>query len=114
MAGSPKAIPWLLFAAGGTVVAFVMPAMILVTSLGPAVGLFESAMSYESMSNFVSWWPIRIILFGIIGLMLWHAAHRLRVCAHDLGIRADGAMAVGLYSLAGVGTIATAMALLLV
>lgn len=114
MAGSPKAIPWLIFAAGGTVVAFVMPAMIIVTALGPALGLFETAMSYDTMHGFVSWWPIRLILLGVIGLMLWHAAHRLRVCAHDLGIRADETVAVLLYVLAGIGTIATAMALILV
>ena len=110
---SAKAVPWLLFAAGGTVVAFILPVMIVITSLGPAVGLFESALQYETMHGFISIWPIRIILFGIIALILWHAAHRLRVCAHDLGIRADAAVAWILYCLAGVGTLATAMALLL-
>lgn len=114
MAKSPKAIPWLLFAAGGTVVAFILPVLILITSLGPAVGLFESAMSYETMHGFVSNWVIRIILLGIVVLILWHAAHRLRVCAHDFGLRADTAVAWVLYGLAFVGSIATAMALLLV
>ncbi len=109
---SAKAIPWLLFAAGGTTVAFILPVMVVITSLGPAVGLFEGALQYETMYNFVSYWPIRIILLGIIALMLWHAAHRLRVCAHDVGIRQDGAVAWVLYGLAGIGTLATAMALL--
>lgn len=114
MAGpSAKAIPWLLFAAGGTVVAFILPVLIIITSLGPAVGLFQDAMSYETMHGFVSNWLVRLILLGVIGLMLWHAAHRLRVCAHDFGIRADTQVAAVLYFLAGFGTLATAMALLL-
>lgn len=109
---SAKAIPWLLFAAGGTVVAFILPVMVFITSIGPTLGLFESALQYETMHGFISYWPIRIILFGILALMLWHAAHRLRVCAHDFGIRADGAVAWVLYGLAGIATLATAMALL--
>jgi fumarate reductase subunit D len=52
------------------------------------------------------------VLFGIIGFGLWHAAHRLRSCAHDFGIRADEAVAVVLYSLAGLGTLLTIWALL--
>jgi fumarate reductase subunit D len=44
---------------------------------------------------------------------LWHAAHRLRVVAHDFGIRADTPVAIAVYGLAAIGTIATAIALLI-
>ena len=44
MAKSPKAIFWLLFAAGGTVTSFVLPVMVFVTGLAPAAGLFEGAL----------------------------------------------------------------------
>lgn len=111
MARSAKAIPWFLFAAGGTIVAFVMPVMIFLTSLGPAMGLFDSALSYETMQAFVGNWLIKLILFGILTLMLWHAAHRLRVCTHDFGIRADLPAAVILYGLAALGTLLTFIAL---
>ncbi|MGZ9103908.1 MAG: hypothetical protein ACXW3Y_13700 [Rhodoplanes sp.] len=47
-----------------------------------------------------------------MGFGLWHAAHRLRSCAHDFGIRADTAVAVVLYALAGLGTLLTIIALL--
>lgn len=112
MARSAKAIPWFLFAAGGTVLAFVLPVMVFVTGLAPAIGLFSGALSYETMSAFVGNWLIKLILLGVITLALWHAAHRLRVCAHDFGIRADTAVACVLYSLAALGTLATIIALL--
>ncbi|MBK8907012.1 MAG: fumarate reductase subunit D [Rhodospirillales bacterium] len=110
---SNKAVFWFLFAAGGTVVAFIMPVMVLVTGLGP-LGLFDDAFLYENMHGFVSNWLVRLALFGIIVLMLWHAAHRLKVCAHDFGLRAEGPVSLVLYGLALIGTIATAMALLVV
>ena len=110
MARSAKAIPWFLFAAGGTITAFVLPVMLFVTNIAPPLGLFQDALSYETMSAFVGNWLVKLVLFGIIGFGLWHAAHRLRSCAHDFGIRAD--TAVVLYALAGLGTLLTIIALL--
>jgi fumarate reductase subunit D len=112
MARSAKAIPWFLFAAGGTITAFVLPVMLFVTNLAPPLGLFRDALSWETMSSFVGFWLVRLVLFGIIGFGLWHAAHRLRSCAHDFGIRADDIVAVVLYGLAGIGSLLTIWALL--
>ncbi|MCP5364220.1 MAG: fumarate reductase subunit D [Hyphomicrobiales bacterium] len=112
MARSAKAVPWFLFAAGGTVLSFVLPVMVFVTGLAPGFGLFTDALSYSSMSGFVGNWLVKLVLFGIITLACWHAAHRLRVCSHDFGIRADTPVAVILYGLAALGTLATAIALL--
>jgi fumarate reductase subunit D len=112
MARSSKAIPWLLFAGGGTVTAFILPVMILITGLFALFGVFSGALSYETMQAFVGNWLIKIILFGILFLTLWHAAHRLRVVAHDFGIRADTGVAIVVYGLATVGTVATVIALL--
>ncbi len=114
MAKSPKAIFWLLFAAGGTVTAFVLPVMILVTGLAPAAGLFSDALSYETMNAFVGNWLVKIILFGILSLAAWHAAHRLRVVAHDFGIRADTFVAQLAYFMAGIATVLALIALLAV
>jgi fumarate reductase subunit D len=100
MARSAKAIPWFLFAAGGTITAFVLPVMLFVTNLAPPLGLFRDALRWETMSSFVGFWLVK------------HAAHRLRSCAHDFGIRADETVAVVLYSLAGLGTLLTIWALL--
>ena len=112
MARSAKAIPWFLFAAGGTITAFVLPVMLFVTNLAPPLGLFRDALRWETMCSFVGFWLVKLVLFGIIGFGLWHAAHRLRSCAHDFGIRADETVAVVLYSLAGFGTLLTIWALL--
>jgi fumarate reductase subunit D len=108
--GSAKALPWFLFAAGGTVTAFVLPVMLLVTNLG----FFPSAMSYETMSEFLSWWIVKLALFGILVLGLWHAAHRLRVCAHDFGLRADEVVAWVVYGGAALGSVAALIALLMI
>ncbi len=113
MAKSSKAVYWLLFAAGGTTAAFVLPVLIVVTGFGP-LGLFPSAFAFETMHAFVGNWIVKIVLFGVLTLLLWHAAHRLRVCAHDVGIRADQIVAPVLYGLALIGTLATAMALLVI
>ena len=64
------------------------------------------------MSSFVGFWLVKLVLFGTIGFGLWHAAHRLRSCAHDFGIRADDAVALVLYGLAGIATLLTIIALL--
>lgn len=112
MARSSKAIPWFLFAGGGTATAFILPSMILVTGLFALFGAFSGALSYETMHSFISNWLIKIIVFGILFLTLWHAAHRLRVVAHDFGIRADTGVAVAVYGLAAIGTVASIVALL--
>jgi fumarate reductase subunit D len=43
---------------------------------------------------------------------LWHAAHRLRVVAHDFGIRKDKLVANVVYLVATIGTVLTAYFLL--
>jgi len=99
---SNKPIVWGLFAAGGTVSAFVVPAMILVTGILVPLGLFgEDAMSYERMTAFLGNWAVKVVLLGVVILTLWHAAHRLRVTAHDFGFRNDGTIAMTVYGLAG-------------
>ncbi|MGF1640790.1 MAG: fumarate reductase subunit D, partial [Rhodospirillales bacterium] len=81
------------------------------TALFALFGAFSGALSYETMQAFVGHWLIKIIVFGILFLTLWHVAHRLRVVAHDFGIRADTPVAFVVYGLAALGTIATIVAL---
>ncbi|MBB4286829.1 fumarate reductase subunit FrdD [Roseospira goensis] len=113
MAKSNKPIVWGLFAAGGTVSAFVIPVMILITGLLVPLGVFGSeAMSYDRMTAFAGNWLVKVILFGVLTLTLWHAAHRLRVTAHDFGLRNDGPIAIAVYGLAGLFTAVALFALL--
>ena len=111
MAKSNKPIFWGLFAAGGTVTAFVTPALVLVT-LFAALGAGMDMFTYESIHAFAGRWLGKLIFFGVILLSLWHAAHRLRVTVHDFGIRADTLVAYIVYGLAGLGTLMTLVYLL--
>ncbi|MFN3076975.1 MAG: fumarate reductase subunit FrdD [Alphaproteobacteria bacterium] len=112
MAKSHKPIVWGLFAGGGTVSAFVTPVMIFVTGLAVQLHLFSpGALSYERMHAFAANPLGKLILFGVVFLPAWHAAHRLRITAHDFGLRADIPIAIVLYSLAGLGTLVTLSAL---
>lgn len=111
MAKSNKPIVWGLFAAGGTVTAFLTPALLLLTLL-PAFGVMPELLSYDNLRAFAGHWFGRLVVFGILFLMLWHAAHRLRVTLHDFGVRADGLVAVAVYLAAATGTLATGYFLL--
>ena len=54
----------------------------------------------------------KLLLFGILFPALWHAAHRMRITAHDFGLRADAAVAMVVYLAAAAGTAATVYYLL--
>ena len=111
MAKSNKPIVWGLFAAGGTVTAFVMPALMAVTLLA-ALGSPPPVLAYEELRAVAAHWAGKAALFGIITLSLWHAAHRLRITLHDIGLRSDACAAWVLYMGAAVGMIATAVFML--
>jgi fumarate reductase subunit D len=106
MAKSNKPIVWGLFAAGGTVTAFLTPVMIFVTALAVPLGIMDpEALAYDRVHAFLDNGFWKLVMFAFISLSLWHAAHRLRITAHDFGLRSDGAVATIVYALAAVGTI---------
>ena len=102
-----KAVVWGLFAAGGTVSAFLFPAVILLFLL-VALGRVPAGLEFDSMHAFASHWLGKSSLFLVISLSLWHAAHRLRVVFHDFGVRMDKAVANAVYLVAALGTVLTA------
>ena len=113
MARSHKPIVWSLFAGGGTFAAFVTPVMTFVTGLAVPLGLLSpEALAYERVLGLLQNPISKILIFLIIFLPLWHAAHRLRMTAHDLGIRKDGLVAVACYGAAALGTLVAGIALL--
>lgn len=115
MPRSHKPIVWSLFAAGGTFAAFITPAMIVVTGLALTFGLLPpEALSYERMLGLAQNPIGKGLIFLAVFLPAWHAAHRLRITAHDFGLRADGVVMVFCYGLAALGTVLTAFALLTV
>jgi len=112
MATSNKPIVWSLFAAGGTVAAFVVPVLILITCLGVPLGLLSAdVLSYERLLGLLQHAFSRLVTFGVLFLVIWHAAHRTRITAHDLGIRNDTVVAFVCYALAAAGTLLTLVAL---
>lgn len=87
MARSNKPVLWLPFAAGGTIAAFFLPAIML-SLLLVALGVFPgSAVDYERMQSFAGNPLGKLALLVVLVLPLWHAAHRLRMTLQDLGVR---------------------------
>jgi fumarate reductase subunit D len=102
-----------LFAGGGMLAAFLMPAMIFITGIAMPMGLLpEDALAYDRMLAFAGNPIGKLVLFGIIFLSLWHAAHRLRMTLHDLGLRSGRVAMLACYGVAGLGSIAAAAVLL--
>ncbi len=113
MARSHKAIIWSVFAAGGTVAAFVVPALILTTCLAVPLGLLSvDVLSYERLLDLMQYPLSKLVTFTVLFLIIWHAAHRLRITAHDLGIRNDTLVMFICYGIAAAGTLLALAALL--
>ena len=113
MAIAKKALVWGLFAAGGTVTAFVFPALITLFLL-IATGSTPTGLEYDQINAFSSGWAGKAALFLVIFLSLWHAAPRLRVVFHDFGVRLDPMVATAVYLLAGCGSVLTVFYLLMI
>ena len=107
MAIAKKSVVWGLFAAGGTVAAFLFPVLIALFLL-VASGNVPPGLAFAEIHAFAAGWIGKIILFVVISLSLWHAAHRLRVVFHDFGVRRDKAVANAVYLVAAIGTVMTA------
>ena len=106
MRRSPEAFWWSLFSAGGVMAAIFMPALVLVTGfLLPFREGAEAGAGYEHVHGIVSFWLMRLVLFGVLALTLFHCAHRIRHILLDLGLRGLGTpLSVGCYGLAFLGT----------
>lgn len=115
MAISNKPLVWLPFAAGGMIAALLLPAVMLVV-LADSLGLLApEALGHARVHAFAAH-PLAVLaLFGAIAAVLWHAAHRLRMTAQDLGVRAATPrrwLARGCYLMAALATLGLAAVLL--
>jgi fumarate reductase subunit D len=108
MAISNKPIVWGPFAAGGTLTAFLTPALILLTLLA-ALGHAPDLLAYEQLHAFTGHWLVKVAIAGVVFLSLWSAAHRLRITCYDLGVRADILVATIVYAVAVAGTAASVL-----
>lgn len=113
MARSHKPVIWALFAAGGTIAAFVVPVLILITCLAIPLGLLSTdVLSYQHMVGLLQYPLSKLIAFGVLFPVIWHAAHRLRITAHDLGVRSNTMVALICYGIAAAASILMLLALL--
>jgi len=112
VAVSHKPVIWALFAAGGTIAAFVIPALILITCLAVPLGLLSAeVLSYEQLLALLQQPLSKFVTFAVLFPVIWHAAHRMRITAHDLGIRSDTLVAFTCYGIAAAGTVVMLIAL---
>jgi fumarate reductase subunit D len=100
---------WALFGAGGMVAALLMPITILITS----VLLMCNVVSAEKLLGLCRNPVVRLYLFVLISLPLFHWAHRFRFTLVDLGLKAaKGPIAILCYGSALAGTVIAAFVLL--
>jgi fumarate reductase subunit D len=103
MARSSEPLVWAPFFAGAGVAAIFMPVTIFLTSIAVATGWLNEAQLWSLLHNPL----VRIYLFVLISLALFHALHRIRFILVDLGLKpVAGAIATTCYAIAIAGTVA--------
>ncbi len=110
---SIKPLWWLLFAAGGTIAAFVVPVHVALLGIALPAGLAPEAFAYDRMLALVSHPLTRLYLLVVISLSLFHWAHRfLYTLAEGLHLKTAWLpLPIVCYGTAIVGTILTAIML---
>ena len=113
MAKSNEPIWWSLFSAGGMIAAMVFPILIIITGILIPFGLAgDDPLNFEKIHSAVSHPFIKLILFVIISLPLFHWAHRVKFTLVDIGMKfASTLISILCYGGAITGTIVTAIAL---
>jgi fumarate reductase subunit D len=104
---------WGLFAAGGMVAALLAPAHILLQGLLAGMGLPVATSRYARARSLSANPLVRVYLFVLVTLPLFHWAHRFRYYVMDVGIMgARQPIAIMCYGGAIVGTLRAARTLL--
>ncbi|MCC6473161.1 MAG: fumarate reductase subunit FrdD [Burkholderiales bacterium] len=88
MKRSSAPIFWSMFGAGGLLSALVGPALVYLTGIAAPLswGVPLDLMSYPRMLAFAQHWAGKAVVFLVVALFLWHAAHRIYHTLHDLGL----------------------------
>jgi len=94
--------------------ALFIPGIMLATGfLLPTADPVVAKVRFDRLQTVVGAWPVRIILFLVIFLALFHCAHRARHTLMDLGLRQqEGLLMTVCYVSALVGTVAAAVVLI--
>jgi fumarate reductase subunit D len=102
---SPEPFLWLLFSAGGVAAALAVPVVLFLFGLAFPLGWLDPP-SYDELYALLRNPLTRLVVIGLCGLALMHAAHRLRHTVRD-GLqlqRYGGAIAAGCYGAAAAVT----------
>ncbi|MFB3073554.1 MAG: fumarate reductase subunit FrdD [Candidatus Methylomirabilales bacterium] len=104
---------WGLFSAGGVVAALFVPIHIIIAGLAVPLGLLgPDVVGYTHMRALLGNPLVKLYLFVLVALPLFHAAHRLRFALKDMGLKAPGqVLGMVLYSGAILGTVVAAIIL---
>ena len=101
MAKSNEPLVWAPFFAGAGLSALLMPVLIGIMLLASYYG--PQTLDLRELINH---WYVRVILFVLISLSLFHALHRIRFILVDLGLKvAHGLIGALCYGFAIIGTL---------
>jgi fumarate reductase subunit D len=109
---SVEPLPWLLFSAGGVMSALFLPVLVFLFGLAFPLG-WISAPTYDDLHGVLRSPLTILVLFVVLMLSLFHAAHRFRYTLYDgLQIKhLNAPVAVFCYGGAIIGTVAAAVLL---
>ena len=113
MTRSNEPVFWSLFGAGGLLAALIGPALVFITGIAVPFALMNpDTMNYARMLAFSQHWAGKFFVFAVIALFMWHAAHRIAIVLHDLGVHAVALVKLGCYGLAFLGAVVAGYTLL--
>lgn len=113
VAKSNEPVWWSLFSAGGMVSAMIFPVLMVITGIIVPFGLAgDEPLSFAAVYSCVSNTFIKLILFGVIVLPLFHWAHRFRFTLVDIGLKSlSTIISIVCYGSAIAGTVITVVIL---
>lgn len=110
MARSKEVFWWSLFSAGGVMSALFIPALIIAVAFCmPTDSAIDAATRHNHLLGVFDGFLgliLKLVLFGVLFLTLFHCAHRIRHTAEELGLRSlKPVLAIVCYGGALVGTV---------
>jgi fumarate reductase subunit D len=114
MKRSNAPIFWVLFGGGGMLAALFGTMLVFITGIAAPLGwpFGPDLLSYPRVLAFAQNWIGKGFLFAVIMLFAWHAAHRIKVTLHDVGIHPGPVAKLACYGSALAITVVAATSLL--
>lgn len=72
---------WSLFGGGGTISAFFLPVLLVITGMAIPFGWVNP--SYDHLKALIDPWYSRLLVWVIVSLSMFHWAHRFRFSLHE-------------------------------